>query len=115
MRQRNRGVEQSEQNRKEPEIIHIDLDEPENKKEQITIIEEQKVDPNPPKDERPILWLNKLRYYPNDFLQDNMVSFREMMYEDLLKGKIFELRNEENRQQKSKKNLAIPLYDNLWT
>jgi len=36
-------------------------------------------------DTKPRLWLNKLRYYPPDFLKENMVSFREMMYEDLLR------------------------------
>ena len=35
---------------------------------------------------KPTLFLNKLRYYPKDFLLDNMVSFKEMMYPDLLKG-----------------------------
>jgi len=34
----------------------------------------------------PIMWINKLRVYPPDFLQDHMITFRQMMYEDLLKN-----------------------------
>lgn len=34
----------------------------------------------------PILWINKLRHYPSDFLLSNMITFKQLMYEDLLKG-----------------------------
>jgi hypothetical protein len=90
MRQKNRELNQSEVNRKPEEVIHIDLDSQESfkasKVDPKKIIEEVKIEPKKQEPERPTLWLNKLRYYPNDYLQDNMVSFREMMYEDLLKG-----------------------------
>jgi len=40
----------------------------------------------PTEKDKPILWINKLRYYPlNDFLP-NMVAFREILFEDLLKN-----------------------------
>lgn len=34
----------------------------------------------------PVLWINKLRYYPGDFLLENMITFKQLMYEDLLKN-----------------------------
>ena len=49
----------------------------------------KKNDQNSPKTSaKPILFLNKLIHYPKDFFLDNMVSFREMMYPDLLKGDV---------------------------
>ncbi len=90
LRQKNRGLEQPDQNSKKEGVIQIDLDNsiehPEEKKTQTPIVEEKKIEAPKNQPEKPTLWLNKLRYYPNDFLQNNMVSFREMMYEDLLKG-----------------------------
>jgi len=35
---------------------------------------------------RPILWINRLRYYPTEELLPNMLSFREILFEDLLKS-----------------------------
>jgi len=37
----------------------------------------------------PNIWYNKLKYYPNDQNSENMVSFRELLYENLLKNGIF--------------------------
>lgn len=34
----------------------------------------------------PVLWINKLRCYPSDFLLENMITFRQILYEDLLKN-----------------------------
>jgi len=33
-----------------------------------------------------IFWINKLRVYPPDHLLDHMITFRQLMYEDLLKN-----------------------------
>jgi hypothetical protein len=34
------------------------------------------------------LYLNQLKCYPNDFLRENMLSFRQMLFEDFSKGTI---------------------------
>lgn len=34
---------------------------------------------------RPIFYINKLTHYPKDQMKENMVSFREMLFEDILK------------------------------
>ena len=34
----------------------------------------------------PVMWINKLRIYPPDFILDHMITFRQMMYEDLLRN-----------------------------
>ena len=46
-----------------------------------------------PTSDSPILWINKLRYYPADCLLENMITFKQLMYEDLLKSSKFERLN----------------------
>ena len=33
-----------------------------------------------------IFWINKLRVYPPEHLPSHMITFRQLMYEDLLKN-----------------------------
>ena len=66
-------------------LIHVKLG---NNKPQASNIQEETKSLVPKEKERPILWINKLRYYPlNDFLP-NMIAFREILFEDLLKNSI---------------------------
>ena len=39
-----------------------------------------------PDDNRPVLWINKLKHYPRNETLPNMIAFREILFEDLLKN-----------------------------
>ncbi len=47
---------------------------------------ESKTEALVPTNNRPILFINRLRYYPPDDLLPNMISFRDILFEDLLKN-----------------------------
>lgn len=36
--------------------------------------------------EKPIMWINKLRCYPVDSYKEHMISFRELLFENLLRN-----------------------------
>lgn len=76
------GTQKVDKAKKEEQKIAHDMDLV--KKEEISsIVKKEHVSQS--NVNRPILWINKLRYYPEDDLLPNMVSFREMLFEDLLK------------------------------
>ena len=61
--------------------VLVDLSDKEDHKTDNDKVEEAQTSNSP----RPYIWLNKLKYYPIDSYLENMVSFRELLFEDLLK------------------------------
>ncbi len=64
----------------------------------------------------PVMWINKLRIYPPDCILDHMITFRQLMYEDLLKNSIFNCSIALSfiRSKKSRENSSSCLHDNFW-
>jgi len=67
-------------------LIHVDLGKNTNK---TTTVQEESKSLVPKQSSGPILWINKLRYYPLNDLLPNMVSFREILFPDLLKNSLY--------------------------
>lgn len=66
------------------------------------------------------LYINKLMYYPKDDYRDCMIGFREMLYEDLLKGITLSnslsspYLNSNCRSQKRKVDTRSCVHDDIW-
>ncbi len=67
-------------------LIHVDLGKNKNK---TANLQEETKSLLPKQSSQPILWINKLRYYPLNDTLPNMVSFREILFPDLLKNSLY--------------------------